>query len=172
MAKRSAKPQVAILMGSDSDLPVMDRCLKTLAFLGIPHEARVLSAHRTPGQLEAYVRAAESEGVRIFVCAAGGAAALAGTVAARTLRPVIGVPLDATPLGGLDALLATVQMPSGVPVATVAIGEMGASNAGFLAARILALSDPALAKRLEAHRAEMVRGVLEKDADLRAKAGS
>ena len=170
MAKK--KPQVAILMGSDSDLPVMDRCLRTLSFLGIPHEARVLSAHRTPEQLEAYVKAAESEGVRVFICAAGGAAHLAGAVVARTMRPVIGVPLDATPLGGLDALLATVQMPSGVPVGTVGIGEMGASNAGFLAARILALSDAALAKRLEAHRAEMVRGVLDKDATVRSKAGS
>ncbi len=167
MAKK--KPLVAVLMGSDSDLPVMDRCLKTLEVLGIPHEVSVLSAHRTPTQVQEYVKEAEADGVQVFVCAAGGAAHLAGAVVARTLRPVIGVPLNATGLNGLDALLSTVQMPSGVPVATVAIGEMGASNAAFLAARILALSDPALRARLEAHRDEMVRGVLEKNRKARGK---
>jgi phosphoribosylaminoimidazole carboxylase PurE protein len=163
------KPKVAILMGSDSDLPVMERCAKTLGVLGIPFEVSVLSAHRTPDHVEKYVAKAEKEGVQVFVCAAGGAAHLAGAVVARTLRPVIGVPLAATPLGGLDALLSTVQMPSGVPVGTVAIGEMGASNAGFLAARIVALSDPAVAARLEAHREEMVKGVLEKNEKVRGK---
>ena len=167
MAK--SKARVAILMGSDSDLPVMGRCLDTLKVLGVPFEVRVLSAHRTPAHVEEYVARAEGDGVEVFVCAAGGAAHLAGAVVARTLRPVIGVPLDATPLGGLDALLSTVQMPSGVPVATVAVGEMGASNAGFLAARILALSDPALRARLEEHREGMVKGVLEKDAKVRGK---
>jgi phosphoribosylaminoimidazole carboxylase PurE protein len=164
-----SKARVAILMGSDSDLPVMGRCLDTLKVLGVPFEVRVLSAHRTPDHVEEYVARAEGDGVEVFVCAAGGAAHLAGAVVARTLRPVIGVPLDATPLGGLDALLSTVQMPSGVPVATVAVGEMGASNAGFLAARILALSDPALRARLEEHREGMVKGVLEKDAKVRGK---
>jgi len=163
------KPAVAILMGSDTDLPVMERCMKTLEVLGIPFEVSVLSAHRTPEHLEKYVAQAEAGGVQVFVCAAGGAAHLAGAVVARTLRPVIGVPLDATPLGGLDALLSTVQMPSGVPVATVAVGEMGSSNAGFLAARILALSDSGLRARLEAHREETVKGVLEKNAKARAK---
>jgi phosphoribosylaminoimidazole carboxylase PurE protein len=166
------KPLVAVLMGSDSDLPVMDRCLKTLDVLGIPYEVSVLSAHRTPDDVVRYVAKAEADGVKVFVCAAGGAAHLAGAVVARTLRPVIGVPLNATGLNGLDALLSTVQMPSGVPVATVAIGEMGASNAGFLAARILALSDPALEGRLEAHRAEMVKGVLEKNRKARGKSSS
>jgi 5-(carboxyamino)imidazole ribonucleotide mutase len=170
LAKR--KPVVAILMGSDSDLPVMDRCLKTLKVLGILYEVSVLSAHRTPDHVEKYVAKAEAEGVQVFICAAGGAAHLAGAVVARTLRPVIGVPLNATGLNGLDALLSTVQMPSGVPVATVAIGEMGASNAAFLAARILALSDAGLRSRLEAHRDEMVKGVLEKNAKAREKSSS
>jgi phosphoribosylaminoimidazole carboxylase PurE protein len=170
VAKR--KPVVAILMGSDSDLPVMEKTFKTLEVFQIPFEASVLSAHRTPDHVEKYVAQAEKDGVQVFICAAGGAAHLAGAVVARTLRPVIGVPLNATPLGGLDALLATVQMPSGVPVATVAIGEMGASNAGFLAARILALSDPGLRGRLENHRDEMVKGVLEKNQKARAKSSS
>lgn len=170
MAKR--KPAVAVLMGSDSDLPVMEKCLKTLEVLGIPFEVSVLSAHRTPDEVAKYVTKAEADGVRVFVCAAGGAAHLAGAVVARTLRPVIGVPLDATALSGLDALLATVQMPSGVPVATVAVGEMGASNAAFLAARILALSDDAVRARLEAHREEMVKGVLEKNAKVRGRSSS
>jgi len=170
MAKK--KPLVAVLMGSDSDLPAMERCLTTLEVLGIPFEVSVLSAHRTPDEVERYVRTAEADGVAVFVCAAGGAAHLAGAVVARTLRPVIGVPLNATPLSGLDALLATVQMPSGVPVATVAIGEVGASNAAFLAARILALKDPALRARLEAHRDEMARGVLEKNAKVRGRSST
>ena len=170
MAKRKA--QVAVLMGSDSDLPVMERCLKTLEVLQIPYEVRVLSAHRTPDHVEKFVHEAEAAGVQVFVCAAGGAAHLAGAVVARTLRPVIGVPLAATPLGGMDALLATVQMPSGVPVATVAIGEMGAANAGFLAARILALSDAGVRSRLEHHQAEMVKGVVEKDKKVRARSSS
>ncbi len=162
---------VAVLMGSDSDLPVMERCLKTLKVLGIPADAAILSAHRTPEALEAYVDGAERRGVRVFVCAAGGAAHLAGAVAARTRLPVIGVPLASTPLAGFDALLATVQMPPGVPVATVGVGEMGASNAAFLAARILALSDPALRRRLEEHREETARMVLEKNASLRRRSG-
>lgn len=173
MAKEKAAsrkpPFVAILMGSDSDMPVMERCLSTLEFLHVPFQVNVLSAHRTPNEVERYVSGAEAAGAQVFVCAAGGAAHLAGAVAARTLRPVIGIPLNTTPLGGLDALLATVQMPSGIPVATVAVGEMGAGNAGLLAARILALADPALSKRLEAHRDEMARGVLEKNEKVRGR---
>jgi 5-(carboxyamino)imidazole ribonucleotide mutase len=167
MAKK--KPVVAVLMGSDSDLPVMEKCLKVLEDLDIPFEASALSAHRTPGHVEQYVTSAEAGGVRVFICAAGGAAHLAGAVVARTLRPVIGVPLDATPLGGLDSLLSTVQMPSGVPVATVAVGEMGAANAAYLAARILALSDAALRLRLEAHREGMVKAVLAKNVRVRGR---
>jgi len=169
---RKNAPQVAVLMGSDSDLPVMENCLRTLAVLGIPHEASVLSAHRTPDETAACVKESEKAGVKVFICAAGGAAHLAGAVVARTLLPVVGVPLNATPLGGLDALLSTVQMPSGVPVATVAIGEMGASNAAFLAARILALGDRALARRLESHREQMVKGVLEKNRKVRERTKS
>ncbi|HEU4395933.1 MAG TPA: 5-(carboxyamino)imidazole ribonucleotide mutase [Planctomycetota bacterium] len=172
MAKKAANIRVAILMGSDSDYPVMERCVKTLRALGIPCEARVLSAHRTPAHVERYVKESDAAGVEVFVCAAGGAAALPGVVAAQTMKPVLGVPLNATPLLGLDALFAIAQMPSGIPVGTLAVGEMGASNAGFLAARILALGDPALRKRLDAHREEMVRGVLEKDANVRAKSTS
>ncbi len=164
-----AKPVVAVIMGSDSDLPVMQRTLDTLAALGISHEANVLSAHRTPDHVERYVARAEKNGVKVFICAAGGAAHLAGAVVARTLKPVIGVPLDATPMGGLDALLATVQMPSGVPVATVAVDKMGASNAAFLAARILAVSDKRMLRRLEAHREQMVATVLEKNRKVKSK---
>lgn len=167
MPAKSRRPRVAVLMGSDSDLPVMDRCLKTMEALGVPFEVSVLSAHRTPDHVEAYVKGAEKAGVEVFICAAGGAAHLAGAVVARTLKPVLGVPLVASPLGGLDALLATVQMPSGVPVGTLAVGEMGASNAGFLAARIVALGDPSLRRRLESHRTKMVEGVLEKNAKVR-----
>jgi len=169
---RRTNPVVAVMIGSDSDLPAMERCVKTLTILGIPHELSVLSAHRTPDEVDAYVRSAEAAGVRVFICAAGGAAHLAGAVVARTLLPVIGVPLASTPLGGLDALLSTVQMPSSVPVATVAIGDAGASNAAFLAARILALSDPDLRRRLEAHREQTRKSVLEKNRAAREKSGS
>jgi 5-(carboxyamino)imidazole ribonucleotide mutase len=164
-----SKPVVAILMGSDSDLPVMEKCEKVLRDLAIPFETSVLSAHRTPVQVEEYVTAAEKNGVQVFICAAGGAAHLAGAVVARTLRPVLGVPLNATPLGGLDALLSTVQMPAGVPVGSLAVGDMGAANAGHFAARILALSDPALRARLDAQKVEMVKGVLAKNAKVRAR---
>lgn len=165
----ATKPAVAILMGSDSDLPVMEKCEKVLRDLGIPFETSVLSAHRTPVQVEEYVASAEKNGVQVFICAAGGAAHLAGAVVARTLRPVLGVPLNATPLGGLDALLSTVQMPAGVPVGTLAVGDMGAANAGHFAARILALKDEALRARLETQRGETVKGVLAKNARVRGR---
>lgn len=142
-------PRVAIMMGSRSDLPVMEKAAAVLAEFGVPHEMRVLSAHRTPDALDAYVRAAVGGGVEVFICGAGMAAHLAGAVAARTTRPVIGVPLSAT-LNGLDALLSTVQMPPGIPVATVAVD--GARNAAYLAVAILALGDPGLAERLRAFR--------------------
>ena len=167
MAKRPAR--VAILMGSDSDLPVVEKCLKTLKDLDIPFEVRVLSAHRTPNLVERFVEEADAAGIQVFICAAGGAAHLAGAVVARTLRPVIGIPINSTPLLGLDALLATVQMPSPFAVATMAVGDAGAANAGFMAARILALSDPALLKRLEAHREQVVKGVIEKDSKVRTR---
>ena len=140
-------PSVGILVGSKSDLSVMEKCTKRLEDLGVDHELEVLSAHRNPEGVAEYVASAPGRGIRVFICAAGMAAHLAGAVAARTNLPVIGIPIAAGTLGGFDALLATVQMPTGVPVATVAVN--GAANAAVLAAQILALSDPELAERLE-----------------------
>jgi 5-(carboxyamino)imidazole ribonucleotide mutase len=140
-------PSVGILIGSESDLPVLEKCRARLSSLGIDFELEVLSAHRNPEGVAEYVASAPGRGIRVFICAAGMAAHLAGAVAARTNLPVIGIPVAAGTLGGFDALLATVQMPSGVPVATVAVN--GAANAAVLAAQILALSDPELAERLE-----------------------
>jgi phosphoribosylaminoimidazole carboxylase PurE protein len=140
-------PSVGILVGSRSDLPVMEKCTARLEDLGIDYELEVRSAHRNPEGVAEYVASAPERGIKVFICAAGMAAHLAGTVAARTNLPVIGIPISAGPLNGFDALLATVQMPSGVPVATVAVN--GAANAAVLAAQILALSDTQLAERLE-----------------------
>jgi 5-(carboxyamino)imidazole ribonucleotide mutase len=140
-------PSVGILVGSSSDLPVVEKCTKRLEDLGVDFELEVLSAHRNPEGVAEYVASAPGRGVRVLICAAGMAAHLAGAVAARTNLPVIGIPIAAGTLGGFDALLATVQMPSGVPVATVAVN--GAANAAVLAAQVLALSDPELAERLE-----------------------
>ena len=140
-------PSVGVLVGSSSDLPVVEKCTKRLEDLGVDFELEVLSAHRNPEGVAEYVASAPGRGIRVFICAAGMAAHLAGAVAARTNLPVIGIPIAAGTLGGFDALLATVQMPSGVPVATVAVN--GAANAAVLAAQVLALSDPELAERLE-----------------------
>ena len=140
-------PSIGILVGSESDLPVLEKCTARLEALEIDYELEVLSAHRNPESVAEYVASAAERGIKVFICAAGMAAHLAGAVAARTSLPVIGIPVAAGTLGGLDALLATVQMPSGVPVATVAIN--GAANAAVIAAQILALSDPDLARRLE-----------------------
>ena len=139
-------PSIGILVGSKSDLPVMEKCTNRLDDLWIEYELEVRSAHRNPDDVAEYVVSAPGRGVKVFICAAGMAAHLAGAVAARTNFPVIGIPIAAGTLGGFDALLATVQMPSGVPVATVAVN--GAANAAVLAAQILALSDPELAERL------------------------
>jgi 5-(carboxyamino)imidazole ribonucleotide mutase len=140
-------PSVGILVGSKSDLPVMEKCTNRLEDLRIDYELEVRSAHRNPEAVAEYVTSAPERGIKVFICAAGMAAHLAGAVAARTNLPVIGIPIAAGTLGGFDALLATVQMPSGVPVATVAVN--GAANAAVLAAQILALSDSELAQRLE-----------------------
>jgi 5-(carboxyamino)imidazole ribonucleotide mutase len=140
-------PIVGILVGSESDLPVLEKCTARLENVGIDYELDVLSAHRNPQGVAEYVASAPERGIKVFICAAGMAAHLAGAVAARTNLPVIGIPVAAGTLGGFDALLATVQMPSGVPVATVAVN--GAANAAVLAAQILALADPNLAQRLE-----------------------
>ncbi len=145
---------VAILMGSESDWPVMQNCTAVLDRLGIDREVRISSAHRTPQATAAYVAEAVERGCAAFVCGAGMAAHLAGAVAANTIRPVIGVPIDSGPLNGFDALLATVQMPGGIPVATVAVGKAGARNAGYLAAQMLAVGDAELAGRLDEDRAQ------------------
>jgi 5-(carboxyamino)imidazole ribonucleotide mutase len=152
-------PLVAVIMGSRSDWETMEHCVATLRTLEIPHEVRVLSAHRTPDALEEFVSDVEARGARVFVAAAGGAAHLAGVVASKTLKPVLGVPMG-TQLGGLDSLLSTVQMPAGIPVATFAIGRAGAVNAALYAAAILAGSDEALAARLRSFREEQAQKVL------------
>jgi 5-(carboxyamino)imidazole ribonucleotide mutase len=162
---------VAVLMGSDSDLPVMQATLEVLDKLGVPYEVRVTSAHRTPQATHEYVTDADRRGCAVFIAAAGLAAHLAGAVAAATLRPVIGVPLDAGPLQGMDSLLSTVQMPGGIPVACVAIGKAGAKNAAYLAAQILALSDDGLRTRLDEERAATARGVLAKNDTLFQRKG-
>jgi phosphoribosylamine--glycine ligase len=156
-------------MGSDTDIPVMAHCCRVLDSLGVAHEVRVLSAHRTPDAAAEYARTAAERGLRVLVAGAGGAAHLAGAMAAHSLLPVIAVPLDATPLAGLDALLSSVQMPPGVPVACVAVGAMGAANAGHLAARVLALADSDLAGRVAAARRERAAEVARKDAGIGAR---
>jgi 5-(carboxyamino)imidazole ribonucleotide mutase len=163
-----SQPFVAVLMGSKSDLPTLEKTVEVLTGLGIPYELKITSAHRTPDATHAYVKDADARGCAVFIAAAGLAAHLAGTVAGLTLKPVIGLPLDAGPLKGLDSLLSTVQMPGGIPVATVAIGGAGAKNAGYLAAQILALSDPALATRIRAEREANAAEVQAADAALRA----
>lgn len=153
-------PQVAVLMGSRSDWETMEHAVETLRRLEITHEVRVLSAHRTPAALDEYVADVEARGAQVFVAAAGGAAHLAGVVASKTLRPVLGVPMG-TPLGGLDSLLSTVQMPAGIPVGTLAVGRAGAVNAALLAAAVLALGNAELAERLQSFREEQSQKVLE-----------
>ncbi|MBA1446152.1 MAG: 5-(carboxyamino)imidazole ribonucleotide mutase [Chromatiales bacterium] len=160
---------VAVLMGSDSDLPVMQATLEVLGSLGIPYEVKITSAHRTPDVTHNYVKDADGRGCNAFIAAAGLAAHLAGAVAAATLKPVIGVPLDAGPLKGMDSLLSTVQMPGGIPVATVAVGKAGAKNAAYLAAQILALGDDALAVRIREERQANAQSVMDKDAKLQAE---
>jgi 5-(carboxyamino)imidazole ribonucleotide mutase len=157
----SEKPLVGLVMGSKSDYEVLLPAIEILRVLEIPHEVRVLSAHRTPNELSEYVETARARGLRVLIAGAGGAAHLAGVMASKTLLPVLGVPIAATPLNGLDSLLSIVQMPKGIPVGTLAIGKPGAGNAALLAAEILALNDPALYERLAAWRAARARDVLE-----------
>jgi 5-(carboxyamino)imidazole ribonucleotide mutase len=157
----SEKPLVGIVMGSKSDYEVLSAAIEILRELEIPCEARVLSAHRTPTELSEYVETARARGLRVLIAGAGGAAHLAGVMASKTLLPVLGVPVVATPLNGLDSLLSIVQMPKGVPVGTLAIGKPGAANAALLAAEILALTDAALYTRLAAWRAARAQEVLE-----------
>ncbi len=155
------QPLVGIIMGSRSDWPVMEHAARILETLGIAHEAKVVSAHRTPARLYAYATSAEARGLKLIIAGAGGAAHLPGMAAAMTNLPVLGVPVAATVLQGQDSLLSIVQMPGGVPVATFAIGKPGAVNAGLFAASVLALADPALAARVAALRAEQSASVPE-----------
>ena len=160
------KPIVSIVMGSDSDLEIMRDAAKMLEEFGIPYEMDVTSAHRSPQRTSEYAREAAGRGVKVIIAGAGGAAHLAGVIAAHTTLPVIGVPIPSV-LDGLDSLLSTVQMPAGIPVATVAIGKAGAANAGILAAQMLALSDPALARKMNAHKEKLERSVEEKSKKLK-----
>jgi 5-(carboxyamino)imidazole ribonucleotide mutase len=161
--------RVAILMGSESDLEIVQEAAASLRKFGIDWEMRVLSAHRAPRKLAEYVEAAPSRGVQVFICAAGGAAHLAGVVASMTSRPVIGIPVPTTTAQSLDSILSMLQMPAGVPVATVASSKGGAANAGILAAQILALADESLGRRLADHKRELESGCLEKDARLQER---
>ena len=159
-----ARPLVGIVLGSDSDVPSLEPALAVLRQFDVPAEMTIASAHQSPDRADAYARDAETRGLKVVIAAAGAAAHLAGVLAGRTVLPVIGVPLAGTPLGGLDALLSTVQMPSGVPVATVAIG--GARNAALLAVQILATGDAALRERYRAYKARLAQEVEEKSARL------
>jgi phosphoribosylaminoimidazole carboxylase PurE protein len=161
MAPRE-KPLVAILMGSDSDLPTMAECARVLEVYQIPYEIKVLSAHRSPEHVTRFAREAERRGFKVLIAGAGGSAHLAGVMAAHSTLPVIGVPVASSPLGGFDSLLSTVQMPPGIPVATVGVGTMGSKNAGHLAAAILALENPGLRRKIESLREQMEREILEK----------
>jgi phosphoribosylaminoimidazole carboxylase PurE protein len=164
----SNSPAVSIVMGSDSDLEIMREAGKALEDFGITYEIDVSSAHRSPDRTAEFARKAASRGVRVIIAGAGGAAHLAGVIAAHTILPVIGVPIPSTSLQGMDSLLATVQMPAGIPVATVAIGKAGATNAGILAAQMIALSDSAVAKKLDSHKEKLARGVEEKSKKLKS----
>jgi phosphoribosylaminoimidazole carboxylase PurE protein len=168
----STKPQVSIVMGSDSDLDIMCAAATALEDFGIRYEMDVTSAHRSPERTAEYARKAAAKGIRVIIAGAGGAAHLAGIIAAHTSLPVIGVPIPSTSLQGMDSLLATVQMPAGIPVATVAIGKPGATNAGILAAQILALSSEALAKKMVAHKERLANSVEEKSKKLKITLGT
>jgi len=162
------KPVVSIVMGSDSDLEIMKEAGKSLDDFGIAYEIDVTSAHRSPDRTAEYARKAAERGIKVIIAGAGGAAHLAGVIAAHTTLPVIGVPIPATSLNGMDSLLATVQMPAGIPVATVAIGNPGATNAGILAAQMIALADAGVAKKITAHKEKLAKGVEEKSKKLKA----
>src|SRR6476620_6100174 len=168
----STKPRVSIVMGSDSDLDIMRESAKALEEFGIEYEIDVTSAHRSPERTAEFARKAASRGVRVIIAGAGGAAHLAGVIAAHTTLPVIGVPIPSTSLQGMDSLLATVQMPAGIPVATVAIGKAGATNAAILAVQILALSDAELAKKMTAHKEKLAAGVEDKSRKLKESRSS
>ncbi len=157
------KPRVAVLMGSDSDLPVVENTVETLETLGVAFELRVMSAHRSPDAVEEFARTARQRGLEVIIAAAGGAAHLAGVLAANTTVPIVGLPIPPSRMGGMDSLLSTVQMPSGVPVACVGLGSSGARNAAVLAAQMLAVGDADLRQRLADYKKELSEGVSEAD---------
>ena len=161
-----AQPKVAIVLGSDSDFPVIQDMIKILKDFGIEHELTVSSAHRSPDRTHRYAVALEERGIQVVIACAGAAAHLAGVIAAQTILPVIGVPIDSSPLHGLDALLSTSMMPAGVPVATMGIGKSGASNAAVLAAQILARSSPELSERLRKYKKQLADRVEQRDGEL------
>ena len=165
-----ADPLLGVIMGSDSDLPVMQAAIDILVDFGVPHEVRIVSAHRTPEVMVDYAKQAVDRGLKVIVAGAGGAAHLPGMTASLTPLPVIGVPVPLKQLDGLDSLLSIVQMPGGIPVATVAVGN--AKNAGLLAVRILAASDPELLHAMTKYQAELAATISEKDADVRQRYGS
>lgn len=169
MTSKNHEPSalVGILMGSDTDYPVMSEAVKILDKFGIAHEVEIVSAHRTPARAHEYATTAASRGLKVLIAAAGAAAHLAGVIAANTTLPVIGVPMGTSSLNGLDALLATVQMPGGIPVATMAIDKAGAVNAAIFAAEILGTSDPVIARKLAEHKEDLARSVAEKNARLK-----
>ncbi len=169
MPKLIKKALVGIVMGSDSDLPIMTETARMLQQLGVPFDIEISSAHRSPERTTDYARSAVGRGLKVLVVGAGGAAHLAGVIAAETFLPVIGVPIASSPLGGTDALFSTVQMPGGVPVATMAVGKAGAVNAAIFAAQILATSNGSLSRRLAQHKREMARAVAEKNKRLKRK---
>jgi len=162
-----SQPKVAIVLGSDSDYPVIEDMIKILKDFGIEHELTVSSAHRSPERTQKYAVELEQRGVQVVIACAGAAAHLAGVVAAHTILPVIGVPIDSSPLNGLDALLSTSMMPAGVPVATMGIGKAGASNAAVLAAQILGRSNPELSERLRRYKKQLADRVEQRDSELR-----
>jgi 5-(carboxyamino)imidazole ribonucleotide mutase len=162
-----SNPLVSIVMGSDSDLEIMREAGKALEGFGIAYEIDVTSAHRSPDRTAGFARQAAARGIRVIIAGAGGAAHLAGVIAAHTTLPVIGVPIPSTSLNGMDSLLSTVQMPAGIPVATVAIGKPGATNAGILAAQIIGVADAGIAKKLDAHKDKLAKGVEEKSNKLK-----
>ncbi len=166
--KKQATPIVSVVMGSDSDYPIMSETIKILETFQIPHEVFLTSAHRSPERTASFAKKAAQRGVKVIIVGAGAAAHLAGVIASQSLLPVIGIPIDATTLGGIDALLSIAQMPGGVPVATMAVGKAGAKNAALLAVRILAIEDESLQKKLQVFIKDMARDIEKKQENLQS----
>lgn len=169
MARNASTPLVGIIMGSDSDWPLLQKTAEMLREFGVPFEVRVMSAHRTPDLAAAYAADAEQRGLKVLISAAGGAAHLGGVLAAHTVLPVIGVPVAGGAVNGLDSLLSTIQMPAGIPVATVTLGSAGPVNAALFAVQVLALADPAIRRKFHAYKQNLRRKVAEGDAKVQAE---